>query len=112
MARIDHTNCTHPRTPAGRRACRAGVAPVVAPAASSMVARIAELDQANQNRPTIDTPAGKIAVGSIIVADVRGGSPERYVVLEISDDIKNGYAGWEAEGRWGYADQVLRRIQF
>lgn len=24
MARIDHTNCTHPRTPAGRRACRAG----------------------------------------------------------------------------------------
>jgi hypothetical protein len=21
---IDHTNCTHPRTPAGRRACRAG----------------------------------------------------------------------------------------
>lgn len=26
MARIDHTACTHPRTPAGRRACRAGVA--------------------------------------------------------------------------------------
>lgn len=24
MARIDHTACTHPRTPAGRRACRAG----------------------------------------------------------------------------------------
>lgn len=24
MARIDHTNCTHARTPAGRRACRAG----------------------------------------------------------------------------------------
>lgn len=23
---IDHTNCTHPRTPAGRRACRAAVA--------------------------------------------------------------------------------------
>lgn len=23
---IDHTNCTHPRTPAGRRACRAGKA--------------------------------------------------------------------------------------
>lgn len=22
---IDHTNCTHPRTPAGRRACRAQV---------------------------------------------------------------------------------------
>lgn len=22
MARIDHTNCTHPRTPAGRKACR------------------------------------------------------------------------------------------
>lgn len=22
MARIDHTNCAHPRTPAGRRACR------------------------------------------------------------------------------------------
>lgn len=22
MARIDHTNCTHPRTPAGRSACR------------------------------------------------------------------------------------------
>lgn len=27
MTRIDHTNCNHPRTPAGRRACRAsGVA--------------------------------------------------------------------------------------
>lgn len=24
MARIDHTNCTHPRTPAGRSACRRG----------------------------------------------------------------------------------------
>lgn len=24
MSRIDHTNCTHPRTPAGRRACRNG----------------------------------------------------------------------------------------
>jgi hypothetical protein len=24
MARIDHTACTHPRTSAGRRACRAG----------------------------------------------------------------------------------------
>lgn len=33
MARIDHTNCPHPRTPAGRAACRAGrVMPVVAPA--------------------------------------------------------------------------------
>lgn len=26
MAKIDHTACTHPRTPAGRRACRAAVA--------------------------------------------------------------------------------------
>jgi hypothetical protein len=25
---ISHANCTHPRTPAGRRACRAGAAPV------------------------------------------------------------------------------------
>lgn len=25
MAKIDHTNCTHPRTPAGRRACRAAL---------------------------------------------------------------------------------------
>ena len=24
--KMDHTNCTHPRTPAGRRACRAQVA--------------------------------------------------------------------------------------
>lgn len=32
MANIDHTNCTHPRTPAGRRACRAGrvIDPIVA----------------------------------------------------------------------------------
>jgi hypothetical protein len=29
---IDHSNCTHPRTPAGRRACRAGKAPVTTPA--------------------------------------------------------------------------------
>lgn len=26
MAKIDHSNCNHPRTPAGRRACRAGIA--------------------------------------------------------------------------------------
>lgn len=26
MAKINHTDCTHPRTPAGRRACRAAVA--------------------------------------------------------------------------------------
>jgi hypothetical protein len=32
MARIDHTACTHPRTPAGRRACRAGVTELVIPA--------------------------------------------------------------------------------
>lgn len=25
MARIDHSNCTHPRTPAGRRACRSAL---------------------------------------------------------------------------------------
>lgn len=98
MARIDHTNCSHPRTPAGRRACRAGspakiAAPVVV-------------------RPSIDTPAGPVAVGSVILAEVRGGSPERYTVLNISDDIKNGYAGWDADGRWGYADQVLRVITF
>ncbi len=31
MARIDHTNCTHPRTPAGRRACRQGGSPAPAP---------------------------------------------------------------------------------
>lgn len=29
--RIDHTSCSHPRTPAGRRACRAGAAPSVVP---------------------------------------------------------------------------------
>lgn len=28
---ISHANCTHPRTPAGRRACRAGNAPVAPP---------------------------------------------------------------------------------
>lgn len=32
MARMDHTNCSHPRTPAGRRACRAGNTPVATPA--------------------------------------------------------------------------------
>jgi hypothetical protein len=37
MARIDHSNCSHPRTPAGRAVCRRGgstpdvVTPVVAP---------------------------------------------------------------------------------
>lgn len=31
MARIDHTACTHPRTPAGRRACRQGGSPAPAP---------------------------------------------------------------------------------
>lgn len=31
MARIDHTNCTHPRTPAGRRGCRAAGTAAPAP---------------------------------------------------------------------------------
>ena len=33
--RMDHTNCTHPRTPAGRRACRAGVSSTVLPIAAA-----------------------------------------------------------------------------
>lgn len=87
--RIDHTNCSHPRTPAGRRTCRNARA-----------------------IPTISTRVGNIRRGSIIVAEVRGGDPERYVVRNVSDDIKNGYPGWDADGRWGYSDQVLQVIKF
>lgn len=36
MARIDHTNCTHPRTPAGRRACRAQSEMAVPPVPTAM----------------------------------------------------------------------------
>lgn len=35
---ISHANCTHPRTPAGRRACRAGNAPAVTTPAPDYIA--------------------------------------------------------------------------
>lgn len=123
--RIDHTGHTHPATPAGRAACRkanghlAGtifVSPVaVTPeikmtgaVARRMARQAAEADNAR----TITTDAGRIRVGSIIIASVRGGGTETCTILEVSDNIKNDYAGWSAEGRWGYADQVVRIVRF
>lgn len=124
MARIDHSNCTHPRTPAGRRACRNGSAPVIttpAPADNYIAAHIrataanaavkARMD-ARYDGLAIETPAGDIREGSIIIASVRGGGTERYTVLSVEENIKNGYAGWNAEGRWGYADQVVRVVTY
>lgn len=56
MARMDHTACTHPRTPAGRAACRknAVVTPSIAPDRNADLFKLptttltpAELDAAN-----------------------------------------------------------------
>lgn len=120
--RMDHTNCTHPRTPKGRAACRAGrptfnsatgVLDMGTPAVKAKkTMTAAEMGIVVPNRPTINTPAGKIRVGSVIIASVRSGGTQTYTVLEVSDDIKNGYAGWSADGRWGYDDQVVRVVKF
>jgi hypothetical protein len=97
--RMDHTNCPHDSTPAGRRSCRN---------ANRVQADVAAVP----NSPVIRTPAGNIRAGSIIVAEVRGGYPAEYTVIQVSDNIKNEYPGWEADARWGYADQVIRVIKF
>jgi hypothetical protein len=67
MARIDHTNCSHPRTPAGRRACRTGhqseIPPVVRRGVRGddgmTVAERARNARANRNRA--DAAAGRMA---------------------------------------------------
>jgi hypothetical protein len=103
MARIDHTACTHPRTPAGRRACRAGnAAPVVVVAAAAPVF----------TGLVIETSVGRIRTGSVIEALGYAGANEIHTVISVDEDIKNGYAGWVAAGRWGYVDQVVRVIKF
>jgi len=119
MARIDHTGHPHDATPAGRAACRKHFASINRVEATRRdrgwtppAETLAIIRQDREELPTIDTGRGKIRVGSVIVAEVRGGSPEQYTVLEVSDDIKNEYPGWTAEGRWGYADQVIRVIKF
>lgn len=101
-----HTGHNHPATPAGRAACRKAMAagtPVVVTPRARLI-----------NEPTIVTPVGKIRAGSVIIASDRGfsGRSSQHTVLEVSDDIKNGYAGWVADGRWGYDDQVLRIVKF
>lgn len=71
MARIDHTACTHPRTPAGRRGCRAGMASPI----ESISARIertrperkARLDAVLSGAPKRIQPrrsGARVAVGS------------------------------------------------
>lgn len=104
--RMDHTNCPHDATPAGRKACRnfhRANAQELGHLAGTIFA---------PNNPTIKTPVGNIRAGSIIMAEVRGGRPEQYTVLVVEANIKNEYPGWEADGRWGYADQVLQVIKF
>ena len=97
--RMDHTNCNHPKTTSARTACRKALGHL---AGTVFV----------PNNPTIKTPVGNIRAGSIIKAEVRGGRPEQYTVLVVEGNIKNEYPGWEADGRWGYADQVLSIIKF
>lgn len=106
--RIDHTNCSHPRTPAARRRCREGQAQY----RSIKTAADLGIGAHSDDEAVISTRVGRIRRGSIILAEVLGGMPERYMVRSVSDNIKNDYPGWDAEGRWGYADQVLRVIKF
>lgn len=127
-SRVDHTGHNHPATPAGRAACRKAMAAtfqvptVAAPAPIKMTgatarklarhAAKADMVRATVSDFTVDTGRGKIRAGSVILAEVRGGFPAVYTVLEVSEDIKNGYAGWTAEDRWGYVDQVIRVITY
>lgn len=78
---------------------------------ASRAARAAAIAAAE---PTIDTPAGKIRVGSVVVAADMLGGTSRHTVTEVTEDIKHGYAGWAADAttRWGYADQIVRVVTF
>jgi hypothetical protein len=100
--RMAHTNCTHASTPKDRAACRKARA-TTAPIVTTPIITVT-----STNDFTITTPAGKIRVGSVIIAD----DAVTYTVLDADDDMKNGYAGWVADGRWGYADQVVRVVKF
>ena len=102
----NHTNCSHPRTPAARRRCRQ------AQYRSTKTAADRGIVAHSDDEAIISTRVGRIRSGSIILAEVLGDMPERYTVRSVSDNIKNDYPGWDADGRWGYADQVLQVIKF
>lgn len=62
---------------------------------------------------TINTPAGKIRVGSVVEVSSWIGGPVTLTVSHVDEDIKNGRAGMDlGPGRWAYADQTLRVVKF
>lgn len=70
---IDHTNCTHPRTPAGRRACRSAVARGttldMTPARSAEIDRqVAAFSDAFNTAKMVSRPAPKnVPAGHVVV---------------------------------------------
>jgi hypothetical protein len=105
--RIDHTGHTHPNTTAARTACRKALK-VTLPVPAPYVAAPENVDTSM----VIDTPGGKVRVGSVVIAENRGGPDTEYTVTQVDEDVKNGIPGWVAEGRWGYDYQIRRVIKY
>lgn len=70
---MDHTNCAHARTPAGRKACRNGThqAVVVAPIEKEIYR--ARLNQTARARAGRDTAARPTCVQAALHIDAHGG---------------------------------------
>jgi hypothetical protein len=96
----NHANHDHPATPAARAACRklTAILPVVHTVAA------------------IDTPAGPVRVGSVVVLEILGEPDEEYTIDIVSDDIKDGRPGVSGVGvnrdAWAYDYQVVEVIKF
>lgn len=106
--RINHTGHDHPNTPAARAKCRK------TPITMGSIAR----EMFTTPDPlAIDTPAGKIRVGSVVEVSIAGEARSvRGTLTDVSEDIKNGRPGCESMTAdrpfWVYADQVIRVISF
>jgi hypothetical protein len=70
------------------------------------------VDAIQTDTRTINTPAGPVRAGSVVVLSNWGGGTSTVTVLNVEDDIKNGCPGLDAVGRWAYADQVQRVVTF
>jgi hypothetical protein len=93
---MSHATCTHPRTPAGRRACRGGVvsapAPVVTPAPIRMTGpvarRIARQAVAADN---LRAPVTRAPKPTLVIR-----TPETCVQAELHRGSGMCACGWEA----------------
>jgi len=97
MARMDHTNCTHPRTPAGRATCRknATVTPSLAP------------DRSLFAIPTSKLTADEITAANEAMSELIGTDPIDHRV----DDADNQALVQQVIGRMTRAQLASPTIQ-